>query len=86
MPGPLAELVRGLHPGLKRKVRAGLDQIRVAPAAGKTLRDELAGLRTLRVGNLRIVYRVAPRRVIEVIAVGPRRAIYQETLQLLRKK
>ena len=85
VPRRLEELVRGLHPGLKRKVRAALDLIRTDPAAGKALRDELAGLRSLRVGRFRIVYRVAPGRVIELVTIGPRRTIYQETLRLLRR-
>ncbi len=86
VPRRLEELVRGLHPGLKRKVRAALDLIRTDPAAGKALRDELAGLRSLRVGRFRIVYRVPPGRVIELGAIGPRRTIYQETLRLLRRR
>jgi mRNA interferase RelE/StbE len=86
IPGQLEELVRGLHPGLKRKVRAGLDLIRTNPAAGKRLRDELAGLRSLPVGRFRIVYRVASSRVIELVAIGPRRTIYEETLRLLRRE
>ena len=86
VPGRIEELVRGLHPELKRKVRAGLDVIRTDPAAGKELRDELAGLRSLRVGRVRIVCRVAPRRLIDLVAVGPRRTIYQETLRLLRRE
>jgi len=77
--------VRGLHPGLRRKVRAALDLIRTDPAAGKALRDALAGLGSLRVGRFRIVYRVAPGRVIELVTIGPRRTIYQETLRLLRR-
>jgi len=77
--------VRGLHPELRRKVRAGLDLIRAEPEAGKLLRDELAGLRSLRVGRFRIVYRIAPLRVIELVAIGPRRTIYEETLRLLRR-
>ena len=84
-PGRIEEFVRGLHPELKRKVRAGLDVIRTDPSAGKELRDELAGLRSLRVGRFRIVYRIAPRRLIDLVAVGPRRTIYQETLRLLRR-
>jgi mRNA interferase RelE/StbE len=86
VPGRIEELVRGLHPDLKRKVRAGLDVIRTDPAAGKELRDELAGLRSLRVGRVRIIYRVAPRRLIDLVAIGPRRTIYQETLRLLRRE
>ena len=84
VPGRLKDLVRGLHPELKRKVRAGLDLVRTNPTVGQALHDELAGLRSLRVGRFRIVYRVAPTRVIELIAIGPRRTIYEETLRLLR--
>ena len=86
VPRRLKELLRGLHPALKVKVRAGLDLIRTDPAAGKALRGELAELRSLRVGRLRIVYRVAPGRVIELVAVGPRRTIYEDTLRFLRRQ
>lgn len=85
VPGPIAELVRGLHPELKGKVRAGLDVIRTDLSVGKELRDELAGLRSFRVGRFRIIYRIAPRRLIDLVAIGPRRTIYQETLRLLRR-
>lgn len=86
MPGRVEALVRGLHPGLKRKVRAGLDVIRTDPGAGKQLRDELASLRSLRVGRFRVVHRVASNRAIELVAIGPRRTIYAETLRLLRRE
>lgn len=86
VPARLAELIRGLHPDLKRKIRAGLDLIRTHPAAGKALRDELAGLRSLRVGRFRIIYRVVTGRMIELIAIGSRRAIYEETLRRLRRQ
>jgi len=85
VPGRIEELVRSLHPELERKVRAGFDLIRADPEIGKELRDELAGLRSLRVGRVRIVYRVAARRVIDLAAIGPRWTIYQETLRLLRR-
>ena len=85
VPDRLKELIRGLDPRLKRKVRAALDAIRDDPLAGKELRDELAGLRSLRVGHLRILYRIGPHRLIELVALGPRRTIYTETLRLLRR-
>lgn len=41
---------------------------------GKSLRQELAGCRRLRVGDVRIVYRVDGARIeVLVIAIGPRR-------------
>ena len=85
VPDEVALLLRGLHPGIKRKVRAALDDILEDPEAGKALREELEGLRSYRVGRWRIVYRCGPRRIIDIVAVGPRRVIYEETLRLLQK-
>ena len=83
---PLTELLRSLHPGLKRKIRAGSDAVREDPLAGKELRDDLSGLLSFRAGRFRIIYRIGPRRVIEVIAVGPRRTVYEETFRLIRRE
>jgi mRNA interferase RelE/StbE len=80
----VAALIRGLHPDLKRKLRSALDDILEEPTIGKLLRDELAGLRSCRVGRFRIVYRVAGN-VIEVVAVGPRAMIYEETWRRVRR-
>jgi mRNA-degrading endonuclease RelE of RelBE toxin-antitoxin system len=55
------------------------------PGIGKSLLDELAGLRSLRVGRFRIIYRIAPSHIIEVIAIGPRNSIYEETYRLIKK-
>jgi mRNA interferase RelE/StbE len=84
VPDHVAALIRGLHPDLKRKVRAALRDIVADPAIGKLLRDALAGLRSCRVSRFRIVYRVGGA-AIEIVAVGPRRTIYQETWRRLRK-
>lgn len=84
VPGDVASLVRGLHPDLKRKVRSALDAVVADPSVGKALRDELAGLRSCRIGRLRIIYRVAGS-VIEIVAVGPRATIYAETWRRVRR-
>jgi len=81
----VAELVRGLHPDLKRKTRASLKTILADPSSGKALKDELAGLRSFRVGTFRVIYRVM-RNVIEIVAIGPRERIYEETYRLLKKE
>jgi mRNA-degrading endonuclease RelE of RelBE toxin-antitoxin system len=82
----VGDAIGRLHPDLKRKVRAGIDAIREDPLAGKPLQDDLAGLRSLRIGRARIIYRTVGRGVIEVIAVGSRRTIYEETLRLLQRR
>lgn len=53
------------------------------PHAGKALQGELAGLRSLRLGGHRIVYRAGSARVIDIVAVGPRKTIYEQTLRLI---
>ena len=86
IPTAVASLVRGLHPDLKRKVRAALDQILEDPSVGKALKEEMAGLRSYRVGRIRVIYRSAAGDVIELVAVGPRNTIYEETLRLVKKQ
>jgi mRNA interferase RelE/StbE len=85
IPDEVVDLVRGLHPILKKKVRTGLQSVCNDPYSGKTLKDELGGLRSYRVGRLRIIYRLGPKKRIEIVAIGPRKSIYQETYRLLRK-
>ena len=84
VPDPVAQFLRNVHPHLKRKVKASLRLILDAPHAGKELKDELAGLRSFRVTRFRIIYRVR-KNIVEIVAVGPRERIYQETFRLLNK-
>ena len=85
LPPEVVSLLRGLHPDLKRRLRAALDRIVADPSAGKALRAELTGLRSLRVGRIRVVYRES-QDAIEIVAVGPRDRIYEETLRLVRRE
>ena len=55
------------------------------PKAGKPLKDELEGLRSFRVSRFRIIYRVAEPGEIQVVSIGPRDAIYEETYRLISK-
>jgi len=77
IPPPVRDLIRQLHPNLKRKVRAALVQLLENPNCGKQLERELEGLWSLRVGRHRIIYR-PDGADIQVVAVGPRRTIYEE--------
>ena len=81
-----AELVRSLHPDLKRKIKAALQAILIDPQAGKALKDDLVGFRSFRVGKFRVVYaKPSDKMIIDIVAIGPRKTIYEETLRLLRK-
>ena len=85
VPDETVDFLRSLHPEIKRKTRAALNLIASEPGVGKSLRDELKGLRSFRVGRFRIIYKVASKRVVEIVAIGPRKTIYEETYRLLRK-
>lgn len=82
--GQVSELIRTMHPHLKKRVRAALKVILADPSSGKTLRNELAGLQSYRVGSFRIIYRLSGK-VIELVAIGPRKMIYGETYKILKK-
>ena len=86
VPDNVAALVRNMHPQLKKKIKASLQIILADPNAGKALKDELAGLRSFRASRFRIIYRVSSKAQIEIIAIGPREHIYEETFRILKKK
>ncbi len=89
VPAHVTDLIRGLHPQIKRKLRAALADIIANPLAGKALKDDLAGLQSFRVGKFRIVYRIGDRAAtnhrIELVACGPRERIYEETYRLIAR-
>lgn len=85
VPDSVKNTLRKLHPLLKNKIRGGLDAITQNPTLGKTLKKELSGLSSYRVGHFRIIYRIESTKIIEIIAVGPRKNIYLETYRLLKK-
>jgi len=78
VPTEAAQLIRSLHPAIKRKVRAALWAIVEAPTSGKPLKEELVGLRSYRIGRFRVVYRIADDRSVEVVAIGPRSYSFSE--------
>ena len=85
VPDDVAALIRGMHPHLKKKVKASLQMILSEPRSGKTLKNELLGLRSFRVSRFRIIYRVSGSDKIEIVAIGPRKRIYEETFRIIKK-
>ena len=82
----VAELIRNMHPHLKKKVKASLQAILSDPYSGKASKAELSGLRSFRVDRFRVIYRTSDQKLIEIIAIGPRERIYDETFRLLKRK
>ncbi|MGR3292874.1 MAG: type II toxin-antitoxin system RelE family toxin [Candidatus Scalindua sp.] len=85
VPDIVAALIRNLHPHLKKKVKTSLQMIVSDPYSGKLLRDEFSGLRSFRVSRFRIIYRISGKKLIEIVAIGPRECIYEETFRLLKR-
>lgn len=79
------QTLRILPPGLKKKIRNGLDEILSDPLCGKALIEELAGFRSYKVGAVRMVYKIE-KNAIHLIAIGPRKNIYQRAISELRRK
>lgn len=85
VPKDIQELIRTMHPYLKRKVKASLKLILSNPHSGKALLDELSGLRSFRVSSFRIIYKIKEPEQIELVVIGPRERIYEETFRIIQK-
>ncbi len=87
IPPHVAEVIRSLHPDLKRSIKSAVRAIAADPECGDLLQRELDGLRKYRVRRFRIVYAVDQRmRAIRLMAVGHRRHVYEELTEQLRRK
>ena len=87
VPDDIALFLQKLHPELKKHIRHALELIINDPYCGKALKDDLEGIRSLRIKRYRIIYRfVNKSKQIEIIAVGPRKNIYEETFRITSKE
>ena len=84
VPKAVRDLVRHLHPQMKRKIRAALTDILEDPNCGKPLERQLKGYWSLRISRYRIIYR-PDQAGAEIVATGPRKTIYEEMARHLRK-
>ncbi|KKK68291.1 hypothetical protein LCGC14_2945530, partial [marine sediment metagenome] len=44
------------------------------------------GLRSFTIRRFRLIYRVSSGKIVEIIAIGPRKNVYEETFRLISKK
>ncbi len=85
VPDEIVDFIKGTHPHLKKKIKSALKLIRSDPGIGKSLKDELNGLKSYRISSFRIIYRISSKHIIDLIAIGPRKSIYEETYRLIKK-
>jgi mRNA-degrading endonuclease RelE of RelBE toxin-antitoxin system len=81
---PLVLLIRGLHPEIQEKIRGSLKTVVAQPHNGNPLKDAMEGLRSFKVKRLRIIYRMTTQEEIQILAIGPREQIYEETYRLIK--
>ncbi len=87
IPPHVADVIRSLHPDLKRLIKSAIHAIAADPECGEPLKRELDGLRKYRVRRFRIVYAIHQHtRTIRLMAVGHRRSVYEELTKQLRRK
>ena len=86
IPPHAAEVIRSLHPDLKRSIKSAVRAIATDPECGEPLLRELDGLWKYRVRRFRIVYAIDRKaRAIRLMAVGHRRHVYEELSARLRR-
>ena len=86
VPDEVATLILGLHPEIKAHVKSALQAILRDPYCGKKLKLELDGLKSYRFKRYRLIYRLcSEKKELEIIAIGPRENIYEETFRIISK-
>lgn len=75
--------IEKLDPSVRKLVRKAIESLAVNPEKGKPLSYELAGLRSLRTSDYRVIYRIrGGELLIIVVAVCHRREIYKKLREL----
>ena len=86
IPPRVAEVIRHLPPEVKRGIKAAIRALCNDPALGEPLQRDLEGLLKYRVKRYRVVYALdRKRKLFRVMAVGHRRAVYEELADLVRQ-
>ena len=83
----VADSVSGLHPEIKKELRAALKYLAENPYFGKELQEELFGFFSYRFKRYRINYKVdESRNTIVVYMIGHRRDVYELLAELVNTK
>lgn len=81
-----AKIIRHLSPLVKKGIRLAIQEIFENPYIGKSLRDDLQGLRSHKFRRHRVVYRYQEKKgVVEIVFVGRRDTVYDLLSQILKQ-
>ncbi|MBN1940204.1 MAG: type II toxin-antitoxin system RelE/ParE family toxin [Candidatus Aminicenantes bacterium] len=76
--------IDSLDTSVRKLVRRAVESLAAEPEKGKPLSHQLAGLRSLRTSDYRIIYRAkGSDLVVLVVAVGHRREVYKRLGELI---
>lgn len=84
--GAVSHQIAALHPGIKRKLRAAVEDVLQGKERGKPLQDDLTGLFSVRLGRFRLILRPHAEGDLEIVAFGPRASIYEEVSRMMRSR
>jgi mRNA-degrading endonuclease RelE of RelBE toxin-antitoxin system len=85
VPDNIGILIQRMHPDLRKKIKGSLLTILSEPYCGTPSKNELDGLRSFRVSQFRIIYKMSGKQEIDIVAIGPREEIYKETYRIIAK-
>jgi len=82
--GEAKKNIKKLDLSVRKLIRKAIETLAFNPEKGKPLSYELAGLRSLRTSDYRVIYRIrGGELLIIVVAIGHRREIYKKLSELL---
>ncbi len=72
-----AKEILKLNPTIRGRLQKGIEELQLKPDLGKQLTGSLRGLRSLRIGEYRVIYKKEKTDLIVlIVAVGHRKSIY----------
>ena len=78
--------IEKLDPSIRAIIKNAIESLQTNPLKGKPLSYELAGLRSFRTSDYRIIYQIEEKHlIIVVISIGHRREIYKKLKELVVK-
>ena len=79
-----SRLLPKLHPDIKKLIKHALIELQENPHTGKDLQEELAGFKSLRLKQYRILYDInEEKNLIQIYHIGQRKDVYEQLRRLL---